>query len=137
LPKAKNPGSAPLHNFHQRSNCYWVCVVVVEVAGTAATAGVAVVVLVVVDGVDEQPVSVTRAAVAMHAIMNFVISIIVIWFVNLQACRYAIGWSYAMGCNPTVIQRGVATALRHGRRQGWEMSAISNDYGIALSILPQ
>ena len=78
-------------------NGYWVCVVVVELAGTA---GVVVVVLVVVVGV-VQPDSDTMATAATHAMISFFISMIFVWFVTLPACSYAIGWSNDMGCNPT------------------------------------
>jgi hypothetical protein len=77
--------------------------VVVELAGT-----VVVVVLVVVAGFFSftvvQADSDTRAAVARHAMISLFIGIIVVWIINLQARahNYAIGWSKAMGCNPTL-----------------------------------
>jgi hypothetical protein len=58
------------------NHSYWLCVVVVEVAGTATTeAGVEVVVLVVVDFAESQPVTDIRAAAAKQASRNVFISI--------------------------------------------------------------
>jgi len=59
---------------------YWVCVVVVELAGTAGVVVVVVLVVVVGAGV-EQPVNDTRATAAKQERMIFFIKIIVVWFV--------------------------------------------------------
>ena len=48
-----------------------------------------------------QPVIDNRAAAVMHERMIFFIIIFVIWFVYLRAHNCTIGWSKAMGCNPT------------------------------------
>jgi hypothetical protein len=83
---------------------YWVCVVVVEVAGTACTAGVEVVVLVVVvgGGVAQPESADAMTTAAKQAMMSFFISIFFVWLVTLTVRKYAIGWSQAMGCNPTL-----------------------------------
>jgi hypothetical protein len=65
-----------------------------------------VVVLVVVVGV-VQPDSDTMATAAKHAMISFFISIIFVWFVVLQTHNYAIGWSNAMGCNPTLYSSAI------------------------------
>jgi hypothetical protein len=82
---------------------YWVCVVVVEVAGTAGTAGVVVVVLVVVvgGGVAQPDSDDAMTTAAKQAMISFFISMIFVCLVVLPARNYAIGWSPAMGCNPT------------------------------------
>jgi hypothetical protein len=81
-------------------------VVVVEVAGTAGVAGVVVVVLVVVvgGGVAQPESADAMTTAAKQAMMSFFIRIIFVWFVTLTARTYAIGWSPAMGCNPTLRQ---------------------------------
>jgi len=85
---------------------YWVCVVVVEVAGTACTAGVVVVVLVVVvgGGVAQPDSDDAMTTAAKQAMMSFFISMIFVCLVALTVRNYAIGWSPAMGCNPTKRQ---------------------------------
>jgi hypothetical protein len=82
---------------------YWVCVVVVEVAGTACTAGVVVVVLVVVvgGGVAQPDSDDAMTTAAKQAMISFFISMIFVCLVALPVCNYAIGWSPAMGCDPT------------------------------------
>jgi hypothetical protein len=63
-----------------KTGSYWLCVVVVEVAGTATTeAGVEVVVLVVVDFAESQPVTDIRAAAAKQASRNVLISIFLLF----------------------------------------------------------
>lgn len=79
---------APLRNLNP--NGYWVCVVVVELAGTAGV--VVVVVLVVLAGV-EQPDSDAMTTAAKQAMMSFFISIMFVWFVTLPARNYTIGRS--------------------------------------------
>jgi hypothetical protein len=81
---------------------YWVCVVVVEVAGTA---GIVVVVLVVVvggGGVAQPDSDDAMTTAAKHAMISFFINIIFVWLVTLPARDYAIGCASAMGCNPTM-----------------------------------
>ena len=82
---------------------YWVCVVVVEVAGTACTAGVVVVVLVVVvgGGVAQPDSDDAMTTAAKQAMISFLISMIFVCLVALPASNYAISWSLTMGCNPT------------------------------------
>ena len=82
---------------------YWVCVVVVEVAGTACTAGVVVVVLVVVvgGGVAQPDSDDAMTTAAKQAMISFFISMLFVCLVALPVRNYAIGWSPAMGCNPT------------------------------------
>jgi hypothetical protein len=86
-------------------------VVVVEVAGTAGVAGVVVVVLVVVvgGGVAQPESADAMTTAAKQAMMSFFIRIIFVWLVTLTARTYAIGWSPAMGCNPTLRQTPDAT----------------------------
>jgi hypothetical protein len=90
-------GSARVHHCESLNlNCYWVCVVVVELAGTAGTAGVVVVVVVVevgAAGVVQLDSNDAMATAAKHAMISFFISIIMVWFVVLQAHNYVIGWS--------------------------------------------
>ena len=62
--------------------------VVVELAGTA---GVVVVVVLVVVGV-AQPDSDAMATAAKHAMISFFISMIFVWFVDLQTHNYVMGW---------------------------------------------
>ena len=71
------PRPGTLRNY--KTGSYWLCVVVVEVAGTATTeAGVEVVVLVVVDFAESQPVTDIRAA-AKQASRNVFISIFLLF----------------------------------------------------------
>lgn len=48
-----------------------------------------------------QPVSDNRAATARHGRMNFIIGIIVVWFLNLTCKITPLVGCMAMGCNPT------------------------------------
>ena len=90
---------------------YLVCVsVVVVVTGAGTVVCCVVVVVLCVAGSVEQPDSNTRAATARHGMISFFISIIVVWFVVLQAHDYTIGWPYGMGCNPTNSRQTQATA---------------------------
>jgi len=68
------PRPGTLRNY--KTGTYWLCVVVVEVAGTSTTeAGVVVVVLVVLDLSESQPVTDIRAAAAKQASRNVFICI--------------------------------------------------------------
>jgi len=76
--------------------------VVVVVTGAGIEVCWLVVVVLLVGLSVSQPVRDKRAAAATHERMIVFIIIFVVWFVNLRAHHGTIGWSKAMGCNPTV-----------------------------------
>ena len=79
--------------------------VVVVVTGLRVVVSCEVLVVVREALSEAQPVSDAsdkRAAAARQGRMNFFISVIGVWLVNLQAPNYGIGGLSAMGCNPTV-----------------------------------
>jgi|SRR5579862_1011734 len=82
---------------------YWVCVVVVEVAGTAGTAGVVVVVLVVVVGVVQPDSDDAMTTAAKQAMISFFISII-----------FCLFYSYVI--TPSALHKLWGVTLPHARR---------------------
>jgi Na+/phosphate symporter len=87
-------GSARAHHCKSLNlNCYWVCVVVVELAGTAGVVVVVLVVVVGAAGVAQPDSDDAMTTAAKHAKISFFISIIFVWFVTLPARKYAIGSS--------------------------------------------
>ena len=69
------PSLAPAAPRNYQTGSYWLCVVVVEVAGTSTTEAGAEVVVLVVDLSESQPVTDIRAAAAKQASRNVFISI--------------------------------------------------------------
>jgi hypothetical protein len=86
------PSTSP----NYKTGSYWLCVVVVEVAGTSTTEGGVVVVVLVVDLSESQPVTDIRAAAAKQASRNVFISIFLFFglpfYTRIMAASLAHGY---------------------------------------------